>query len=238
MAFDLPRNVVVPVDAVEVRLDSAPHPFELEHAGAIEENWKREIARNPAFFDGRVTLLSELAYRERRLVGRCHAVRFAALMYWRRNRGIRSAEHAFAFAVLVSADGALVAIRMGMHTASAGAVSFAAGAFEPDDYPGGQADVHLNMTREVAEETGLDISQLPRDATYHLYSYDGGTVIARRYYLPEPAGVIARRIESFVATQEEPEIQGPVIIRDGETLPEGVKPHMRALVGWHFGHAG
>lgn len=238
MSFDLPRNVVVPVDAVEVRLDPAPHPFEIEHAAAIGDNWTREVAANPAFFDGEVTLHSELAYRGRTLVGRCHAVRFATLMYWRRNRGIRSAEHAFAFAALVSADKALVAIRMGTHTASANSVTFAAGAFEPIDFPDGKADIHLNMTREVAEETGLDIADLPREPGYHLYSYNGGTVIVRRYYLPDAADAVARRIESFVSTQDEPEIQGPVIIRDAVNLPDGVKPHMRAIVDWHFSGAG
>ncbi|TIU66812.1 MAG: hypothetical protein E5W15_22220, partial [Mesorhizobium sp.] len=63
MSFDLPRNVILPVDAVDVRLDPGPHPFAVSNAEAIAENWRQEIAAKPALFDGTVVLLSELAYR-------------------------------------------------------------------------------------------------------------------------------------------------------------------------------
>ena len=53
---------------------------------AIAENWQREIAANPALFDGTVVLLSALSYRDSRLVGRCHAVRYSTFMHWRGNR--------------------------------------------------------------------------------------------------------------------------------------------------------
>ncbi|TIT15843.1 MAG: hypothetical protein E5W86_25050, partial [Mesorhizobium sp.] len=73
MSFDLPRNVILPVDKVDVRLDPGPHPFERDNAEAIAENWRREMGANPALFDGTVVLLSALAYRDGGLVGRCHA---------------------------------------------------------------------------------------------------------------------------------------------------------------------
>ncbi|RUX90607.1 hypothetical protein, partial [Mesorhizobium sp. M7D.F.Ca.US.004.01.2.1] len=158
MSFDLPRNVILPVDAVDVRLDPGPHPFALENAEAIAENWQREIAANPALFDGTVVLLSQLAYRDNRLVGRCHAVNYSTFMLWRKRRENSGAEHAYAHAVLVAGDNALVAIRMGPQTVNAGRVYFAAGSFEPVDFRDGQVDVDFNMIREVREETGLDLS--------------------------------------------------------------------------------
>ena len=86
MMFDLPRGLVVPVSAIEVRLDPEPHPFEAANTVAIEANWQHEIAANPALFDGIVVLLSQIAYGQGRLVGRCHAVRYATLLQWRRER--------------------------------------------------------------------------------------------------------------------------------------------------------
>lgn len=234
MSFDLPRNAILPVDGVEVRLDNGPHPFERDNAAAIAENWRRETAANPALFDGTVVLLSELAYRDRRLVGRCHAVNFSTFMLWRKQREGSGAEHAYAHAMLVAGDNALVAIRMGGHTVNAGRVYFAAGSFEPADFRDGLVDVDFNMIREVREETGLDISGARRGEHYHAMSTASGTVIFRRYHEKLPAEEIARRIRAFVATEADPEIEEPVIIRDAHDLPDGLMPHMTPLIAWHF----
>ena len=59
-----------------MRLDPDPHPFERDNAEAIAANWTAEKALRPMVFDGTVVLLSELAYAENRLTGRCHAIRF------------------------------------------------------------------------------------------------------------------------------------------------------------------
>ena len=234
MSFDLPRNVILPVDDIDVRLDPGPHPFARDNAEAIAENWQHEIAANPALFDGMVVLLSQLAYRDSRLVGRCHAVNYSTFMLWRKRRENSGAEHAYAHAMLVAADNALVAIRMGPRTVNAGRVYFAAGSFEPVDFRDGLVDVDFNMIREVREETGLDLSGAERGKRYHAMSTNSGTVIFRRYYEMAPADEIARRITAFVATETEPEIEGPVIIRHAADLPDGLSPHMKPLIEWHF----
>ncbi|RVD64889.1 hypothetical protein [Mesorhizobium sp. M7A.F.Ca.ET.027.03.2.1] len=234
MSFDLPRNVILPVDDIDVRLDPGPHPFARDNAEAIAENWQHEIAANPALFDGMVVLLSQLAYRDSRLIGRCHAVNYSTFMLWRKRRENSGAEHAYAHAMLVAGDNALVAIRMGPHTVNAGRVYFAAGSFEPVDFRDGLVDVDFNMMREVREETGLDLSGVERGKRYHAMSTSSGTVIFRRYHEMAPADEIARRISAFVATETEPEIEGPVIIRHAADLPVGLSPHMKPLIEWHF----
>lgn len=234
MAFDLPRERVFPVKEIDVRLDDSPSPFEVENREAIARNWQREIAANPTLFDGQVVLLSTLAYRDGKVTGRCHAVGYSTFLYWRRNGEDSVAGHCFAHAMLVSADNALVAVRMGPHTANAGQVYFAAGSFEPGDFRDGQVDLHYNMAREVAEETGLDLSRAKRTEGFLGYSAANRTALFRRYDLPEKADDIAERIRAFVAAETEPEIIGPVIIRNAHDLPHGLPAHMRAIVGWHF----
>ncbi|KUM27993.1 hypothetical protein AU467_13855 [Mesorhizobium loti] len=234
MNFDLPRNVILPVDAVDVRLDPSLHPFERDNQAAIAENWRREMEAKPALYDGTVVLLSALAYRDSRLVGRCHAVKYSTFMLWRKNRELSGAEHAYAHAVLVAGDNALVAIRMGSHTVNAGRVYFAAGSFEPIDFRDGLVDVDFNMIREVSEETGIDLSAARSGRRYYALSTASGTVIFRRYRVAEPADEIARRIGAFIASEAEPEIEGPVIIRDADDLPDGLMGHMKPLIEWHF----
>ncbi|MEP9388611.1 hypothetical protein [Mesorhizobium sp. KR9-304] len=233
MSTALPLGVILPVDEIDVRLDPSPHPFELGNVEAIAANWRREIIERPAIFDGTVVLLSEFGYAGGRLFGRCHAVSYSAFMYWRKDRA-GTAAHAFAHPMLVTRDNALVAIRMGAHTVNAGRVYFAAGSFEPEDFPNGVVDAHGNMVREVLEETGLDISEARRGERHYALATERGTVIFRRYFLDGTADEIASRIRDFVASEAEPEIEEPVVIRHANDLPDGLMPHMPAMIGWHF----
>lgn len=234
MTMDIPREVMFPVERVEVMLDPSPHPFEASNGPAIDANWRREVAIQPALFDGSMALLSRLRYGNGRLEGRCHSVRYASFLYWRKLRPVADAAHAFAHAIPVTTDNALVAIRMGPRTVNSGSIYFAAGSFEPMDFPGGMVDVDSNMAREVAEEIGIDISGLPRDPIYHGWSNERGTVIVRRYRLPMTAAEAETAIRAFVASEADPEIEGPVIIRSTHDLPDGLSPHMPALIAWHF----
>lgn len=233
MSFALPLGVIVPVEEIDVRLDPSQHPFEQGREDAIAENWRREIAAKPALFDGTVVLLSEFGYDGGRLFGRCHAVRYSTFMYWRTDR-VGTAAHAFAHPMLVTKDNALIAIRMGAHTVNAGRVYFAAGSFEPEDFPNGLVDPHGNMVREVREETGLDISAVRRGDRHYALATERGTVIFRRYFLDGTADEIASRIRDFVASEAEPEIEDPVVIRNTGDLPEGLMPHMPQMIDWHF----
>jgi 8-oxo-dGTP pyrophosphatase MutT (NUDIX family) len=234
MPFDLPRDAIVPVRSAKVRLDPGPHPFERENATAIAENWRKETEKNPALFDGKVVLLSSLTYADGRLDGHCHVIRFATFMLWRKTRPFGSAEHAYAHAMPVTRDNALILIRMAGHTVNAGRAYFAAGSFEPQDFRADMADIDLNMAREVREETGMDLSGCERDPIYYLRSSEGASVIFRRYYLDEPAEAVAERIRAFVAAEEEPEIEGPVIVRGPRDLPADMALHIPSLIEWHF----
>jgi 8-oxo-dGTP pyrophosphatase MutT (NUDIX family) len=238
LSFDIAPGIVLPVDRVDVTLEAGPHPLEAGSQAAIDVNWRRETALRPALFDGTVVLLSGLCWDGGRLVGRCHAVRYATFLYWRRNRTIAGAGHAFAHAVLVASDNALVAIRMAAHTLNPGRVYFAAGSFEPEDFPDGHVDLHRNMAREVLEETGIDIDGARRGRRHHVLATAAGTVIFRRYHLDAEAEAVALRIRRFVERDAAAEIDGPVIIRGPRDLPEGLMPHMQPLIEWHFSGAG
>lgn len=238
MTFDIPRDEIFPVDRLEIRLDPVPHPFEAGNGAAIRRRWQEEKAANPALFNGKVVLLSSLAYRDSSLSGRCHAVRFATFMYWRSLRPVQTVAHTFAHPMLVTNDNALVAIRSGRHTVNAGLVYFAAGSFEPGDFRNGLVDLGHNMQRELTEETGLDISRLRRDRRLHALSQDAGTVIFRRYYFDCGAEELAERIDAHARASDDSEIEGAVIIGGPEDIPERLAPHMPGLIDWHFATSG
>lgn len=234
--FDLPQNQMTATDDVVLRLDPSPLPFEDAHRAAIDAHWLIEKAAQPALFNGRLLMFSELRLKDRLLEGRCHLADYATLLYWRSIRPHPDVVHCFAHPALVSSDGALVAARMGAHTANAGKVYFAAGSFEPDDLRDGGIDHVANMEREVMEETGIDLSRLAYEPGYHVLAMVTGTVIFRRYRLDMSADEATRAIQAHVAHDPEPEIEGAVILRDADAAPDGLLPHMQAFRDWHFAH--
>lgn len=232
-AFDVPQQRVFPLDRVDIALDAAPHPFGPANRQEIERNWAAELAARPRLFNGPMVLLSALALRGGGLAGTYQPIDFATFMYWRKTRPA-GGEHCFAHAMPVSADNALIAVKMGGHTANAGRVYFAAGSFEPDDFVGGMLSVEANMRREVAEETGLDLGEADAERGFHAWSDDRQTVVFRRYIFADDAETLAARIANFVAADPDPEITGPVILRGVADLPPEAPDYMTRIVDWHF----
>ncbi len=230
----LPPGRVIPAARAELRLSPEPHPYEHVHAAAIEANWQRESAANPALYDGRTVLFSRVALEGEALVGRCHAVRFASLMHWRVAKRSDVAAHLFAMAVPVTRDGAVMAARMGPRTANAGQVYFAGGSLEAPDFVDGVADVDGNMLREVAEETGLDLTATTAEPVLRVLNSNSGVVVMRRYRLDEDAAELDRRIRAFLAAERDPEITEPVFIRPGAAYDPAILPWVRQVAEWHF----
>ncbi|MEX0343901.1 MAG: hypothetical protein AB3N20_03190 [Rhizobiaceae bacterium] len=232
--FDIPRDRILQVKHIDVRLMDEPHPYELANLDAINANWAEEVARLPKLFDGEMILLAHATYRDGVVEGACHPIRFATFMHWRKNRAASHGHHVFANAVPVTSDGQLLAIRMGPDTANAGRVYFAAGSFERQDFVGGVADVDYNIHREVAEETGIDLATVKRDDSFYAYRSAAGLTLIRRYYLAEDAAASARRVQAFIDAEPEPEADRAVIIGGSEDVPDTAPAHMKPLVQWHF----
>ena len=232
--FDVPQQRIFPVRRADIRLDDETHPFGVAHRKEIERNWSAEIAAQPRLFNGPMVLLSSLALRGDVLQGVYRPTDFATFMYWRMSRP-PMAEHCFAHAMPVASDNALIAVRMGGHTANASRVYFAAGSFEPSDFDGDRLSVEANMAREVAEETGLVLADADAETGFHALSHDRQTVIFRRYRFAAYADTLAARIAGFVAADPDPEITGPVVLRTPADLPPEAPGYMKELVHWHFG---
>lgn len=233
-AFDLPRERMVPAREIALRVLPRPHPFEPRNAPAIDRNWRGEQEKNPALYDGRIMLFSRLALSGGRVEGDCHEGRFASFLYWRGLADKEDLRHAFANAIMVTADGALLAVEMGAHTANAGLIYFPSGSFDPLDVVDGRLDVAGNLRREIREETGIDLAGLPREPGYHVLDLPRGAAIVTRVRLPWTADEVEEGVRRFVAAEADPEIARPVILRDrGSVDRYRVAAHVPTLVAWH-----
>lgn len=232
-----PEATVFPVAGVDLRILPGDHPIVTAERTAIAENWAKETAANPALFDGRMLLQRSLTLTEAGITGESHVIPFSAFMWWRR-QAARPGVHLFAYPVLEAADGALVAIRMGAHTANAGQVYFAAGSLEPTDVVDGRCDIEGNMRREVKEETGFDLAHSIPGEGYFASRMKRTVTVLRLYRFALTAQEMIERIEAHMPTAEDQEIDGAVAIRSADPSAHPYNAAMLPVIDWYFAGAG
>ena len=230
-----PEQTVFAVPRVELRVLSEDHPVHLENSAEIRANWDREIAANPALFDGRMVLHRKLSVGPDGIAGEGHVVPFSTFLWWRRQAIRDGAFHVFGYAVIATADGALVAIRMGQHTANPGLVYFAAGSLDENDIVDGHCDMDGNIRREVLEETGLDLHDAVADDSYYASHLQRAVTVFRVFRLPLTAEEIVARIERHMPVADDKEIAGAVIIRSADPKAAPYHASMLPILDWFFG---
>lgn len=230
-----PENTVFPVAKIDLRVLDGEHPYHVAHLAAARENWVRELAAKPAMYDGRMLFQHRLAVGPEGIVGDSYVCPFSTFLHWRRQTEREGGFHLFAFGMMVSSDGALIAIRMGSHTANPGQVYCAAGSMDENDIVDGRCDVEGNMRREVLEETGIDLREAAADEDYFATWSNRAVTLVRVYRFAQTADVLLARIAAHMAVDEEKEIDGAVAIRSADPTAHNYSAAMPAILAWFFG---
>jgi 8-oxo-dGTP pyrophosphatase MutT (NUDIX family) len=228
------EQTVFAIDEVEIAVLPGDHPFFIAEREAIAANWAKEVAANPDLFDGRMLLQARIGLSGQRMISQGHEISFATFLWWRKQEPRRGGVHIYAYPVLETSDGALVAIRMGHHTANAGMVYFACGSFEPTDVADGFCDPADNMRREVLEETGLDLRDAQAAPGYHVSHFRRAVTLFRIYRFDLTAEELSARIEAHMQVAEDKEIAGPVVIRSADPDAHPYNVGMPPVLEWYF----
>lgn len=229
-----PQGEVFEVRDLDLSMADGPHPFYTSEKDAIEANWRAETAANPHLFNGEIVLQHEFSLAGGTVVGRAHRIPYSTLLWWRKQPAPSSGYHLFGFAVLVSSDGAIVAIRMSRTTANPGQVYCAAGSLDATDIVDGRLDLAGNMRREVAEETGLDLATATADETLFGLHDRGRIVLFRFFRFALSADAMLARIADHMARDEEQEIDGAVAIRSADPDAHAYNPMMLPILDLFF----
>ncbi len=228
------ERVIFPVARIELRVKDGPHPYCLSEQAQIAANWVEEFAANPALYDGRMMLPRAIQIRDGVISGESHVVPFSAFLMWRKTRPVASAVHLFGLPVMVSSDGAVIAIRMGQHTSNPGRVYCAAGSMDPEDVRDGICDLDGNMAREVLEETGVKLSDAQNVSGIHALHDRGVVTVFRSYRFAETADQMIERIGAHIAEDPEPEIDEALAIRTADPGQHLYLPFMPPILDWVF----
>lgn len=233
-----PSDNPVRVDGLDLALAEGPHPLYAEHRAEIEANWSEEHAANPYLFNGQMVLQRHLAFDNGIIRGVAHVIPYSTLLWWRKQPAPEGAFHLFGFAVLVSSDNAVIAIRMSERTANPGQVYCAAGSLDLNDVVGDRLDLTGNMRREVREETGIDLDEAEAEPHFYASHADNRVVVFRFYHFSVTAQQMVARIEAHMEVDEEQEISGVVAIRSADPGAHRYNPLMLPILEHRFGNAG
>lgn len=226
------------VAEVSYRLeDGRPWAFETERGADIEAHWQKRLARNPHLFNGRVVLMraSEILETDglRRLQGACFSVSFKSFVAWK-DFGFpgQGVVNVFGMGALRSAEGVFLLGEMAQTTANASRIYFPAGTPDLDDLKGGSIDFEGSVTRELKEETGLDIDSVRAEPGWTVVFHGAYIACMKALRSSLPAAEIIARVDAFLAREQHPElvrlrpVASPADF-DPDRMPEFALAYMR-----------
>jgi 8-oxo-dGTP pyrophosphatase MutT (NUDIX family) len=228
-----PAGEVFDVSSFTLRLADGDHPWTLAHREAIDGNWMREREANPHLFNGTMVFQRTLSFQDGHIEGAAHLIPYSAFLHWRRTGRRAGGFHLFSMPLIVSADGALMAVRMAETTANPGRVYPPAGSLDDSDIRDGLCDLEGNMIRETREETGLDLTELTAQAGYHAVHADNTVAVFRCYHSPLVAKELSERAAIHAAGEDEPEISSFFGIRSATEIHD-YPTFMPPVLAWLF----
>jgi 8-oxo-dGTP pyrophosphatase MutT (NUDIX family) len=229
-----PEGQVFDVSSFRLTVAEGEHPWVRDNENAIAENWAREICSNPRLFNGRMVFQRALALADGHLDGVAHLVPYAAFLHWRRSDRSRGGLHLFALPIILSADNAVMMVRMADTTANPGRVYPPAGSLDESDIRDGLCDLEGNMRRETREETGLDLSDMVMDAGYRAVHMAGSVAMLRIFRSALPADELAAAAARHIAAEPEPEISALMGIRSTDPAAHDYPAFMPPVLDWIF----
>ena len=223
---------VIPIERAEITTGEAPWEWAQARAAKIQRFWKKALAMNPVLFNGPIHMLRDYDIRDGVLRGQTMRGDFASMMYWREEGFPQAgAINAFGSAVVRSVEGHLLFGRMAAHTASAGQVYPFGGSLDDSDVKDGVVDLEGSITRELLEETGLKAEEGERVPGLIAVREGPRLSLAAEFRFAVASGELRQRLEAFLETDADPELESIVIFRRAAFVAHHrMPPYARLLV--------
>ena len=208
------------IDSCWLEVSDQLWPFATANSETIDAFWHRSVEENPALFDGEVFVLPQWSLVGGRLTGQLVPTRFAAYLYWR-STGFAGAacSEAFATAVVIAADGGVLAARASEGSLNGGRLVTPGGLLDRADIVDGRSlDPAHAAARELREETGLDAAAMSREVGY-LIAYAPPYLAVASIFRSSLAGAdVISQVGDYLASQDVPELHEPRLLRQRAEL--------------------
>lgn len=227
------------VTALEVRCVERDWPWAEAHRADIDAFWQAATARQPKMFDGPVFMFADLRIENGICRAVCFETRFSHLLYAKR-MGFPDPYviNGFAMGALRTSDGAFLLGVMGPETANPGQIYFAAGTPDPSDRTAERTlDLLGSITREVAEETGLEGGDYEVKAEWVVVRDGGLLAFLRPIRLKGTADAARACMLDRMKRLREQELSDIYVARNEDDIDAQRMPRfVQAFLRWAFAH--
>jgi 8-oxo-dGTP pyrophosphatase MutT (NUDIX family) len=210
---------IVPLERAVIKVEPWEWKFAVSRRAEIDRHFAARQQRQPALWNGRVILLKDYRIESGTLFGSSFETDFASFMAWRDwgfpDRGVFNV---FAMAAVCAGDGGYLIGEMAEHTASAGRLYFPCGTPDPEDVADGMLDLDGSASRELFEETGIEIGTLVARPGWTLVRDRNFIALIRRLTSADNARELRARVMRRLASVTQPEFSDIRIVRERNDL--------------------
>jgi 8-oxo-dGTP pyrophosphatase MutT (NUDIX family) len=207
------------IDEIDAIVEDHPWEFARQHADEIDAFWQAASAGKSGMFNGTVLVQSYGAVDGRVFHARYRRTEYKSFLgFLRLPHECPGYRNGFAMAALRSADGAFLLGEMGAGTANAGKIYFAAGTPDESDIVDGKVDLAQSVIRELAEETGLFVTDVRISLDWTAVMVPKKVAFMRRVEVDMPAEDARRMMLERMRSLHEEELSNIVILRPGDRL--------------------
>jgi ADP-ribose pyrophosphatase YjhB (NUDIX family) len=211
--------------------------FGNHHSTAIEAHWKAAKANNPGYFNGRVFMLTEGEVAKDQFSGVLMAVDFKDFIWWRENPALDTrVRDCFGSALVVSRDNHVMLARQREGNINAG-LSYLPGGFidERDVADDGTVDIVTSVLRELAEETGLQSTDLTCAADLLVTTIGNQVSLSVVLHSDREASELKARVSEFLEADPDGELDAVMFVtKEADLNSYRVPDYARCLVRHFF----
>lgn len=190
--------------------------YAANHREVIDAHWTMAVASNPNFFNGIVHVLTQLAWNGENVAATLMPVEFKTFLYWR-DEGFPAearVRDGFGSALIRSCEGHIVLGRQRPGNINEGLAYLPGGFIDPrDEGENGTVDIAGSIVRELAEETGLGVGEITAVPGFIVTQTGPHVSFAVVFNSQLTSNELSKRIEAHIASEQEPELAEPVVLR-------------------------
>lgn len=219
-----------PISRLELSLRQQTWPFAEQNHAEIKQHWTGLTKANPDIWNGSVLMAHDVSLTGGVFSASFLKTDYASFIAWRDwgwpDTGIYNC---FGSAVVQSSDGALIYGQMRHNTLNAGLCYPPGGSLDLSDLrTDGSIDMEGSITRELAEETGLDAGKAESGDLWAVFD-EQRISIARLLVFNDTAEEIVDTIAAHIAADRNPELSAAVVLRASRDLTQPMPGYARHL---------
>lgn len=219
------------VERLDLRFESKPWSFAEQRRAEIDAHFTAAQRAKPQLWNGRVLVMHDYEIAGGVLRGAFLETDYASFRTWiaggRQPAGVIDC---FGSAAVLASDGGFLMAEMAAHTANAGRVYFPCGTPDPSDLRNGIVDFDHSVSRELREETGLDITDFKVEPGWIIVEEPARVVPFRVLRASVPGATLRQQVEKHMAKEAISELAAVSFVRSPADLVPAMPDYVMAFL--------